>query len=184
MIKLFKSTCLSLRSLTMLTFVFLLISVSCSDNKTYSLKTSEQVLEIRKPIHELYKSLKVEDEKTPNFEFIYSLFTKTAKLGYVKDDSLILKSPNEYFSGMKGAIDKGIIKLLHEWEIKGKTEYFGNVAHHLSTYGVYFGTTDSIAERGVTSFQLIRIKEAWKIQSMIWKAEDESSKIPSNYLEN
>ena len=184
MIKLFKSTRLSRRSLTKLTVVFLLVFVSCSEDKTNSIKTSEEVLEIRKPILDLYENLKVEDEKAPNFEFIYSLFTKTAKLGYVKKDSLILKSPEDYFSVMQGGIDKGIIKLLHEWEIKGKTEYFGNVAHHLSTYGVYFGTTDSIAERGVTSFQLVKVIGDWKIQSMIWKAEDENLKIPSNYLEN
>ena len=105
-------------------------------------------------------------------------------MGYVKEDSLILKSPEVYFSGMQGGIDSGIVKLLHEWEIKGETIHFGNVAHHIKTYRVYFGTKDSIAERGVTSFQLVKLNGDWKIQSMIWKAEDENLKIPLRYLDN
>ena len=164
--------------------IFTLLNYSCSEEKTNSIKLSEEVLQIRQPILELYENLKVEDGKTPNFEFIYSLFTETANLGYVKEDNLILKSPQEYFSGMQGGIDSGIVKLLHEWEINGETAHFGDIAHHRSTYGVYFGTTDSIAERGVTSFQLVKLKGDWKIQSMIWKAENVNLRIPENYLKN
>lgn len=168
----------------LLTLVFLTIIFACSENKTDSINISDEVSQIRKPILELYQNLKVENEITPNFNHVFSLFTKSSELGYVKEDSLILKTPEEYFSGIQGGIDAGIIKLLHEWEIKGETEYFGNIAHHLSTYGVYFGTTDSIAERGITSFQLVKVKGDWKIQSMIWKAENDSLRIQSRYLEN
>ena len=83
----------SLRSLISQTFILLVVFSSCSEEKTNSIKLSEEVLQIRQPILELYENLKVEDGKTPNFEFIYSLFTETANLGYVKEDSLILKSP-------------------------------------------------------------------------------------------
>jgi hypothetical protein len=168
-----------------ITTLFLLgVLYGCSEKKVRNTKTTDEVSQIRKPILNLYQSLKVENGITPDFEYVFSLFTKTGRLGYVKEDSLILKSPEAYFSGMQAGIATGAIKLLHEWEIKGKTEYFGNIAHHISTYGVYFGTTDSIAERGVTSFQLVNIKGDWKIQSMIWKAESENLRIPLNYLEN
>jgi len=162
----------------------MVILYACSKNKAKHIKKPDEVSQIRKPILDLYQNLKVENGNNPNFEYIFSLFTKTGKLGYVKQDSLVLKSPEAYFSGMQGGIENGSIKLLHEWEIKGITEHFGNIAHHISTYGVYFGTTDSIAERGVTSFQLVKIKGDWKIQSMIWKAENENLRIPLNYLEN
>ena len=154
-----------------LIFILQIIVCSCSENKTDNKNEPIETIQIKKPILELYQNLKVENEDTPNFEYITSLFTNTANLGFVKEDSLILKSPQEYFSGMQGGIDAGMIKLLHEWEINGETEYFGDVAHHISTYAVYFGTTDSIAERGVTSFQLVKLNNKWKIQSMIWKAE-------------
>ena len=95
----------SLRSLISQTFILLVVFSSCSEEKTNSIKLSEEVLQIRQPILELYENLKVEDGKTPNFEFIYSLFTETANLGYVKEDSLILKSPEVYFSGTQGGID-------------------------------------------------------------------------------
>jgi len=184
MIKFFKKKHLLQRTFITQTFVFLVVFSSCSEHKSSVLKPSEEVLQIRKPVVELYQNLKVEDGKAPNFEFIYSLFTETANLGYVKEDNLILKSPQEYFSGMQGGIDSGIVKLLHEWEINGETAHFGDIAHHRSTYGVYFGTTDSIAERGVTSFQLVKLKGDWKIQSMIWKAENVNLRIPENYLKN
>jgi hypothetical protein len=183
MIKFFRKNCRHYQII--LPTLFLIgILYACSENKAKNIKTPDEVLQIRKPILDLYQNLKVENENTPNFEYIFSLFTKTGKLGYVKEDSLVLKSPEEYFRGIQGGIDTGSIKLLHEWEIKGKTEHFGNIAHHISTYGVYFGTTDSIAERGVTSFQLVKIKGDWKIQSMIWKTENENLRIPLNYIEN
>ena len=166
---------LALATLTLLT--------TCSENTTNNEQAASEIKEINKPVLELYKNLKVENDSTPDFEYIISLFTETAYLGFVKEDSLILKSPKVYFEGMQNGIDSGMIKLLYEWEIKGETEYFGNVAHHISTYGVYFGTKDSIAERGVTSFQLVKLKNQWKIQSMIWKAESNELKIPATYLD-
>jgi hypothetical protein len=183
MITIFRKTLLSQRLYIKQMCAFMFIICSCAKEKTNITELSEEVNQIREPILELYKNLKVENNSIPNFDYIISLFTATANLGFVKEDSLILKSPKNYFSGMQGGIDGGMIKLIHEWEIKGKTEYFGDIAHHISTYGVYFGTTDAISERGITSFQLVKLKGDWKIQSMIWKAENEDLKIPIKYLE-
>jgi hypothetical protein len=41
---------------------------------------------------------------------------------------------------------------------------------------------DSIAERGVNSFQLVKTPQGWKVSSIIWDVESPRLKIPDYYL--
>jgi hypothetical protein len=41
---------------------------------------------------------------------------------------------------------------------------------------------DSVTERGVNSFQLIKTAKGWKVSSIIWDVETAKLKIPDYYL--
>lgn len=61
-----------------------------------------------------------------------------------------------------------------EWEVSGRTEVFGDLAHHLSTYAKS-GTQDGQAftGRGVKSVQCVRTSEGWRISAVVWDDERE-----------
>ena len=63
----------------------------------------------------------------------------------------------------------------------GETQFFGNIAHRLSVNVDYFDGSEE-AERGVNSFQLIKVNGKWLINSLIWDVEQEGQPIPEQYL--
>ena len=59
-----------------------------------------------------------------------------------------------------------------EWEVTGRTEVFGDLAHHLSTYaksGVQDGAP--FTGRGVKSIQCVRTSAGWRISAVGWDDE-------------
>lgn len=59
-----------------------------------------------------------------------------------------------------------------EWELSGRTEVFGDLAHHLSTYaksGIQDG--QPFTGRGVKSIQCVRTSRGWRISAAVWDDE-------------
>lgn len=169
---------------------FLVISVvvlSCESHKknqeeNIDLNTKNEI-DIKNTINNVYNNIVVESNKKPDFIAIKEQFTSNARLGYLKNDSLILKTPNQYFDNMKDMLTKNEVKYLKEWEIQGETKQFGNIAQRTSLYGVHFNTKDSLAEKGIINFQLVKTKGKWQILSMIWQAENKDLKVSNNYFD-
>ncbi len=171
--------------ITVLLFISLLTACNTSQKLNTTATTPEPISQEEKAINnvvnKVYSSFKVDSKEQPDFEYIKTLFTPNGTLGFVRNDTLVSYSIDEYLSNMKTGFTKNKISLLKEWEIKGETEYFGNIAHRISTYGVYVNTTDKIAERGIISFQLVKTNGKWLVLSMIWNAENPKLKIPAKY---
>lgn len=68
-------------------------------------------------------------------------------------------------------MNAGDIRSLEEWEVGGETEFFGDIAHRMSSYAVRVDGAEELAERGMMSFQLMRIQDEWKVHSLTWQAE-------------
>lgn len=139
--------------------------------------------EILKTINNFYKNIAIDSNNMPDFKTIKEQFVDRARLGYIRKDSLIIKSPVDYFDQMEQMMARNKPKYLKEWEIKGETKLFGDIAQRTSVYGVQFNTTDSLSEKGVINFQLVKLHGHWKILSMIWKSEKNGVVIPENYLD-
>ncbi|WP_373073352.1 hypothetical protein [Zeaxanthinibacter enoshimensis] len=139
--------------------------------------------EILTTVNNVYNNIIVDADIKPDFRVIKDQFTINARLGYIREDSLILKDSNDYFDTMEGMLSENKVEYLKEWEIQGETKLFGNIAQRTSLYGVHFNTKDSLAEKGIINFQLVKIKDQWKILSMIWESEKRDLTVPGNYFE-
>lgn len=133
---------------------------------------------IKALIDSVYAGFTVKDGNLPDFQKIKSYFVDGAQMGSVRNGNPRIQSHEAYFNRMEEGLKSGGPSFLKEWEISGQTQLFGNVAQRISAYGVYVNSTETLAEKGVICFQLVKKEGVWKIQGMIWDVENETQKVP------
>jgi hypothetical protein len=69
-----------------------------------------------------------------------------------------------------------------EAEISRRVESFGNIAHVFSTYESRRAQGEKPFARGINSFQLAKIGNAWKVVTILWDSEREGNPLPAQYL--
>ena len=112
-----------------------------------------------------------------------SLFVPTGRLmpvGVRPDGSAGMRflEPNDYIATSGPfLVERGFT----EKELARRTERFGNIAHVFSTYE---GTvaSDGHVMRGINTIQLMHDGKRWWIVSLMWQAENETLKLPAQYL--
>lgn len=180
-----------MKKLKLIALVFLAGTLSCStatDNSgseetTTEKKTSvsEEEKAINQIIKNVYAALSFEEGSKPNYEEAISYFFPGATLYDYSGDSVALYSIGDYLEGYKAGVEAGEISSAKVIEAGGITEYFGKIAHRISVNADYFNGSEE-AERGVNSFQLIKVDGKWLINSLIWDVEKEGQAIPDKYL--
>jgi hypothetical protein len=68
-----------------------------------------------------------------------------------------------------------------EWELRGRTEIFGDIAQHFGSYakaGVQDGTPFNA--RGMKSLQFVRTAAGWRISAVAWDDERDGLEIESD----
>ncbi len=68
-----------------------------------------------------------------------------------------------------------------ESEVARRTEQFGNIAHVFSTYQSRHTPDEKPFARGINSFQLVKVNDAWKIMTVLWDSERPGNPIPEKY---
>jgi hypothetical protein len=66
----------------------------------------------------------------------------------------------------------GTLTDFREWELRGHTEIFGDIAHHFCSYakaGVQDGV--SFTGRGMKTLQFVRLPAGWRISAVAWDDE-------------
>ncbi len=137
---------------------------------------------IQRVVDLTYEVSSFDDVGSADPEAFRAPFTPTATLGYTRDGALVTRTVDDYVEIRRGMVEAGEPRSLVEWEVTGSTELFGDVAHRISSYAVRVDGADSLAERGVMSFQLVRVSGEWKVHSLLWHAESEDRPIPARYL--
>ena len=69
-----------------------------------------------------------------------------------------------------------------EWELRGYTEIFGDIAHHFGSYakaGVQDGTP--FTARGMKTLQLVRTSAGWRISAVAWDDERDGVAIDPDH---
>ena len=128
-----------------------------------------------------YKALEFSENQKPNYDAIRAVFTPDAVFMNFRFDTLSKINLDQFITGYKASVESGNITSFKEAEIHGKTEGFGNIAHRISTYVTYLNNPAIISERGVNSFQLIKMPDGWRVNSVIWDVEKDGQDIPAYY---
>lgn len=172
-------------------YAFLLSAVvACNNNvpentSTDSTKTdaiSPDEVAIKKAVDDAYAWISFKKGAKPEYEKIHDYFIPQAHLIYFPNDSMEVYSLDQFVNVYKGMIESGQVQSFYEEELSGKTDQYGRMAQRLSTYKTYINTMDSISERGVNSFQLIKTPGGWKVSSIIWDIEKPGLPIPAKFL--
>lgn len=73
---------------------------------------------------------------------------------------------------------------LMEHQIKVKTEVYGHLAHLWSTYETRVDADGKVLSdvKGINSIQAVNDGKSWKIQEIVWEAENAGETIPTEYL--
>lgn len=136
---------------------------------------------INQAVQNCYMALAVEEGEAPDYNALREAFTPDAIFINFRFDTAIIINLDQFVAGFRKAVETGRIKSFREVETFGKTEGFGKIAHRISAYATYLNNPDTVYERGVNSFQLIRLDDGWKINSVTWDVEKEGQPIPDYY---
>lgn len=142
---------------------------------------SETEADINKTVTGAYRAWSFDSADELDFEEIRSYFTSTASIQTAANGELSIVSLEDAILSFQKSINDGNLTLMEEFEIAGKTEYFGAIAHRISYHAYYFNTKDSIGARAVNTLQLVKIKGKWLINSVLREFESEVLKFPEEY---
>jgi hypothetical protein len=137
---------------------------------------------ITKAVHDAYAVISFQPGAKPAYDSIKYCFVPQAQLINFRGDTAQTTGIDQFVDAYKQFMEGNHIVLFAEEEIAGRTEQFGRIAHRISTYQTHVNSMDSLPERGVNSFQLIKTPAGWKVSSIIWDVERPSLPIPHYYL--
>jgi hypothetical protein len=104
----------------------------------------------------------------PDYERIRDLFIP---------DGLLIRPPDvmdldTFIAPRAQSVESGELSDFQEWEISGRDDDFGDVAHRWSDYGKRgIRNGEAFAARGRISTQFVRTPEGWRISVMAWDDE-------------
>ncbi|MBK8611678.1 MAG: hypothetical protein IPL84_17530 [Chitinophagaceae bacterium] len=137
---------------------------------------------IKKAVADAYSAICFKPGEQPDYEHIKQCFIPEATLINFGEDSMQVLGINQFIDYYKAFIDSNKISLFYEEEIQGNTDQFGRIAQRISSYKTYINSMDSVAQRGVNSFQTVKTAQGWKVSSIIWDIETPALTIPGGYL--
>jgi hypothetical protein len=111
-----------------------------------------------------------------DFDRMRSLFAPGATLKAIGPKGLHGGSLEDYISRNRDILEK---KGFTERELDRRVEVWGGLA---SVWSSYDGRTadGSFRERGINSFQLVKIDDKWLVASILWQEETPSNPLPSD----
>lgn len=170
--------------------IFLLFILSCkgevsNDLSRYPVLPEEESIDKGKVdslVGKLYDGFTFRQGGSADYPVIRSLFLPNGGIGLIHDDSLQKLSIDDYILMHKRFVENRDVNALNEIEVWEQTELYGRIAHRMSTFVNYIDS-DTISQRGTMSFQLVKIKDDWYINSLIWQVENENYPLPERYWE-
>ena len=181
-----------MKNFTFLLCLFLISFYACSQKPANSgqkdtmtkMETtiSEKEKAINQTVKDAYTFISFEKGTTLDYEALKAIFTPNATLYNFRGESMAYSNIDDFIAGFKASIDGGEMIAFNEIELGGKTEYFGKIGHRISAYASYFDGSEEIGEKGVNSFQVLKVNDKWLINSIIWDVEKNGQSIPKKYL--
>jgi hypothetical protein len=129
-------------------------------------------------IRGVYEVISGPPGKRRDFDRMRSLFAPNATLKAIGPKGLRGGSLEDYISRNAEVLEK---EGFTERELGRRVEVWGGLA---TAWSAYDGRTanGSFHERGINSFQLVKIDGKWKVASILWQEETPANPLPRNLL--
>jgi hypothetical protein len=89
---------------------------------------------------------------------------------------------DSFITPRQALLSGGTLVDFTEWELRGHTEIFGDIAQHFGSYakaGVQDGTP--FTARGMKTLQLVRTSAGWRISAAAWDDERDGLEIEPDF---
>lgn len=89
---------------------------------------------------------------------------------------------DSFIAPRQALLSGGTLVDFTEWELRGHTEIFGDIAQHFGSYakaGVQDGTP--FTARGMKTLQLVRTSAGWRISAAAWDDERDGLEIEPDH---
>ena len=173
-------------------FLGMLVSFSCTDGSEGTAVAeagtnaeayiSEDEKAINEAVLNAYAAITFEAGAAPDYDAIRAVFMPQTTMYNFRTDSLAAFGLDDFVAALEGVVENGQMTAFSEIELGGETEYFGNIGHRISAYASYFDGSGVVGERGVNSFQLLKVNGTWRINSVVWDVEKDGQPIPDRYV--
>jgi len=127
-------------------------------------------------IGEVYAVISGPPGQKRNFDHMRSLFAPGATLKAIGPKGLRGGSLEDYITRNSAILEK---EGFTERELGRRVEIWGGLA---TAWSAYDGRTanGSFHERGINSFQLVKIDSKWLVASILWQEETPDNPLPAN----
>jgi len=132
--------------------------------------------EIDKTVHAVYDVISGPPGQKRDFDRMRSLFAPGATMKAISPKGLRGGTVEDYISRNSAILEK---EGFTETELGHRVELWGNLA---TVWSSYDGRTanGSFHERGINSFQLVKVDGKWLVASILWQEETPENPLPAN----
>jgi len=137
---------------------------------------ADDLAQIDRLISDTYAVISGPAGQKRDFDKMRSQFAPDALLRVITPEGLRGGTIDNYIEKSGPILEK---EGFFETELGRRTEVYGNLAHVWSSYD---GRTESgsFHERGINSFQLVKIDGQWKVASILWQEESNATPLPDD----
>ena len=133
---------------------------------------------IDQTVHAVYDVISGPPGQKRDFDRMRSLFAPGATLKAIGPKGLRGGSLDDYISRNAAILEK---EGFTERELGRRVELWGGLA---TAWSAYDGRTanGSFHERGINSFQLVKVDGKWLVASILWQEETTENPLPANLI--
>jgi hypothetical protein len=133
---------------------------------------------IDQAIHAVYDVISGPPGQKRDFDKMRSLFAPGATLKAIGPKGLHGGSVEDYITRNAAVLEK---EGFTERELGRRVEIWGGLA---TAWSAYDGRTanGSFHERGINSFQLVKVDGKWLVASILWQEETPANPLPANLI--
>ena len=112
-----------------------------------------------------------------------SMFLPDAVIVRTGGGELAVCGVDSFINPRQALLAGGTLVGFSEWELRGRTEVFGDIAQHFGSYakaGVLDGRP--FTGRGMKTLQFVRTPDGWRISAAAWDDERDGLTIDTDWL--
>jgi hypothetical protein len=120
-------------------------------------------------IQRLYEVISFTEGGTPDWAGMRALFAPGARITRVTPEAVDALDLTEFEAMFTELLDCGAVLSFFEYETARRVEFFGSVAHVLSSYETK-RAPDALSPfgRGINSIQFLWTRDRWSVISLLW----------------